>query len=420
MVPLLNHKYLHRPLAPFVHLPLPPCIAPALVTLRKTGAKHANKSVGPLRWLQANVPNGVTDEAPFADPDAHGADLPVSIHQGVGAESLEGGVRGVIRHFTRELFSSRIKPTTRLLLVNYDYSALVPAIKVREQQGRSEKVGKCRLTFDPSSTSPIPASQYQSFLRADTKRARDGIAANVAMDALSQETWSGQNPPNGIVAFYGVPSAPDLGRGEGHTERVLHLGPGAGTRDATVGGPEQIPLLHYRNGAATDGGILRHRGPNIGEAELSLVHFMVWAKKYFGQDVKRWIISSIDTDQWMIILLAMSTSKIRPSGPGMVDVAVRKGGRYYSQYIWVNRVYQSICALEDGSESAWPSAGFDGWIPSDDDKVRLFVLVYLLAGCDFLPAISGLPFEKMWELTLKSVRSEGLFPRSMFSQEGDV
>ncbi|CAN0247744.1 unnamed protein product, partial [Scytosiphon promiscuus] len=104
------------------------------------GAKHANKSVGPLRWLQANVPNGVTDEAPFADPDAHGVDLPVSIHQGVGAESLEGGVRGVIGHFTRELFSSWIKPTTRLLLVNYDYSALVPAIKVREQQGRSEKV----------------------------------------------------------------------------------------------------------------------------------------------------------------------------------------------------------------------------------------------------------------------------------------
>ncbi|CAB1100343.1 unnamed protein product [Ectocarpus sp. CCAP 1310/34] len=61
---------------------------------------------------------------------------------------------------------------------------------------------------------------------------------------------------------------------------------------------------------------------------------------------------------------------------------------------------------------------FQGWIPDDDDWVRLFVLVYLLAGCDFLPAISGLPFGTMWALTLKSVRTEGVFRTSLCVREG--
>ncbi|CAB1121071.1 unnamed protein product [Ectocarpus sp. CCAP 1310/34] len=61
---------------------------------------------------------------------------------------------------------------------------------------------------------------------------------------------------------------------------------------------------------------------------------------------------------------------------------------------------------------------FQGWIPDDDEKVRLFVLVYLLAGCDFLPAISGLPFGTMWALTLKSVRTEGVFRTYICAREG--
>lgn len=104
------------------------------------------------------MPNGFTDEVPFANPDTHGIDLTVFIHQGVGAENPERGVRGVIAHYERELFSNWLRPTTQLLMVKYDRSELVPAIKVREQQGRSTKLGECDLTFDPSSTSPIPAS----------------------------------------------------------------------------------------------------------------------------------------------------------------------------------------------------------------------------------------------------------------------
>ncbi|CAN0096134.1 unnamed protein product [Scytosiphon promiscuus] len=129
------------------------------------------------------------------------------------------------------------------------------------------------------------------------------------------------------------------------------------------------------------------------------------------------MVSSVDTDQWMIILLAMGTGKVRPRGEGEVRVTVRRvtGGR---TYILVNRVYDKVCTLRDGSETAWPADNFDGWVPCDDDKVRLFVLVYLLAGCDFLPAISGMPFEKMWTAALQSVREPGVFRKPLFLEEG--
>ncbi|CAB1099236.1 unnamed protein product [Ectocarpus sp. CCAP 1310/34] len=64
-------------------------------------------------------------------------------------------------------------------------------------------------------------------------------------------------------------------------------------------------------------------------------------------------------------------------------------------FLGMNRMFASICELQDGSESAWPPLTFRGWIPTDNDKVRLFVLTFLESGCDYLPAISGLPFDKM-------------------------
>ncbi|CAN0423990.1 unnamed protein product [Pylaiella littoralis] len=60
-------------------------------------------------------------------------------------------------------------------------------------------------------------------------------------------------------------------------------------------------------------------------------------------------------------------------------------------------------------------------MPHDNDRVvRLSVLIYLLAGCDFLPAMSGLPFEIMWVVALQSVRVETVFKRPLFLQEGEV
>ncbi|CAN0380650.1 unnamed protein product [Pylaiella littoralis] len=58
--------------------------------------------------------------------------------------------------------------------------------------------------------------------------------------------------------------------------------------------------------------------------------------------------------------------------------------------------------------------------PDENDKVRLFVLIYLLAGCDFLPAMSGLPFDKMWYFALKSVRAQGVFKDPLFVKDDEV
>lgn len=124
----------------------------------------------------------------------------------------------------------------------------------------------------------------------------------------------------------------------------------------------------------------------------------------------------------MIILLAMSVRHIRAAGDGRwgeVRTSVRKVVGGVPHYVFVNKGYEAIVGLEDGGESAWPVVGCTAecWIADDDDKLRLFVLVYLLARVAiFSPAISGLPFHKMWEAAFKSVR-EGLFINSVFVED---
>ena len=250
------------------------------------------------------------------------------------------------------------------------------------------------------------------------KQARGGIADALAEAFLDEERWTGPNRPKGDAAFYGVGAGVDPGLTSGHGA----MGAGGNAEDGTgaQAGVSEIPLLHLRKGMAADGGVHRERGPDIGEVELSIVHFIVWAEKYFKAKITEWLVYSVDTDQWMIILLAMSTGFLKATDEGCVKVTVEKRVGRESTYIYVNRVFDAIGNLRDGSESAWPAAGFQGWIPDAYEKVRLFVLTYLLAGCDFLPAISGLGFEKMWECALKSVRAEGVFDSSIFFQDDGV
>eukprot|EP00752_Nemacystus_decipiens_P013343 g11813.t1 len=75
--------------------------------------------------------------------------------------------------------------------------------------------------------------------------------------------------------------------------------------------------------------------------------------------------------------------------------AVEKRVGKESTYLYVSRVFEAIRDQKDGSESAWPGASFKGWNPDENEKVRLLVLVYLLAGGDFLPTMSGLGFERI-------------------------
>ncbi|CAB1106379.1 unnamed protein product [Ectocarpus sp. CCAP 1310/34] len=315
-----------------------------------------------------------------------------------------------------------------LLLVCYDRAPLVPAIKGREQSGRTDKIGGYPLSFDPTSTDAIPPSQYQSWLRDSQKAARDGIAAHLAVDIFDDKRWTGDCTPNGVVAFYGVggeaglrtsdaanpavssgggvqggpATSPEIPAPVGSVENSTVRSGGDGTEEGGVPTvAKEDPLLHYRRGA--DRSVQRERGLNIGEAELSLVHFIVWAKKYWGRNSENWLVTSVDTDQWMIILLAMRTGFLKASGEGAVEVTVQMVVGGDPKYIWVNRVFASISGLRDSDES-----------------VSLFVLVYLLAGCDFLPAMTGLPFGTMWALALKSVRTEGVFRTSIFVRKGGI
>ncbi|CAN0556436.1 unnamed protein product [Ectocarpus sp. 12 AP-2014] len=104
-------------------------------------------------------------------------------------------------------------------------------------------------------------------------------------------------------------------------------------------------LLHFRNGNDSIPGVERQRGPDIGEAELSVIHFIVWAKKYWGKSFDKWIVSSVDTDLWMIILLAMTTGWLRPRGEGAVDVTVQRVVGGETKFLWMNRVFASICEV---------------------------------------------------------------------------
>ncbi|CAN0247626.1 unnamed protein product [Pylaiella littoralis] len=339
-------------------------------------------------------------------------DLPVSIHQGVRPLDLEKGSLGVIAYFVGELYPKWLMER-ELLLVSYDRAVLVPVIKEHEQAGRTMKIGECARVFDPLSEEPTPTSQYQPWLRSDPKAPRDGIAANLAMKVLADKMWSEDNGRDRTIAFCGVCSEP----GE---EESIETGFSAETLSGGEAGDcvEEEPLLHFRNGAAP--GVRRQRGPDIGEAKLSLVHFIVQAKRYWGKDFDKWLVTSVDTDEWMIILLAMSTGKIKPQGPGTVEVTVQRIVGGVPRFLWVNRSFAKICELEAGIESAWPAAGFGGWTPDKNEKVRLFVLIYLLAGCDFLPAMSGLPFDKMWAFALKSVRAQGVFKNPLFVKDDEV
>ncbi|CAB1106684.1 unnamed protein product [Ectocarpus sp. CCAP 1310/34] len=270
---------------------------------------------------------------------AHGVDLPVSIHQGVHPEHLEKGTAGIIDYFKKQLLSKWLK-STKLLVVCYDRQELVPAIKGHEQLGRTEKLGECSRTFDPKSTDPVPSLQCGSWLRADGVNAED-----VGLD-------------------------------------------GVGSRMALA---ETVLLLHFRNGTGPIPDVERHRGPDIREAELCVIHFIARAKAYWGKKFDKWVVSSEDTDLWTIILLAMTTGWLTPRGEGTVDLTVHwvVGGE--TKFLWMNRKFVRICELQDGSESAWPPLTFRSWRPTDADKV----------------------------LALKSVRTEGLFDKPLFFEDQD-
>ena len=123
-------------------------------------------------------------------------------------------------------------------------------------------------------------------------------------------------------------------------------------------------------------------------------------------ELRNWLVISVDTDQWMIILLAMGTGKIVAEGPDAVNVTVARHVRSTVEYIHVNRIFQVIAKLTEIREHAgWPSELLT-WLDNGAMAV-LFVVMFVLSGCDFLPAIvkhqdeqngPGSVVEKGWKL----------------------
>ena len=130
---------------------------------------------------------------------------------------------------------------------------------------------------------------------------------------------------------------------------------------------------------------------------------MVHSKNYWGKRSSKSLASSADTDLWIVVLLGMSCGHIFPLGE-------RGGGSDgAASGVWGYQIPPGELSvqgnLQDGSEPTWLDAelsrGPDDELSSrrldDTAKVRLFVLVYLWAGCESLPTISKLPFLRMWD-----------------------
>ena len=169
----------------------------------------------------------------------------------------------------------------------------------------------------------------------------------------------------------GGPLPPPVGLG---TVLLDTAGVGGGMagdrRDDSCGGRED--LLHWRVG----------QGVDVGEAEISAIHFLVHSEKNWGKRFSKWLISSVDNHLWMIVLLRMSCGRIVPLGAGEVEVTVQQVEGGGTRYLPMNRVYRDIYQSQDGSEPAWPEAelssrsddGLSSWCPDGTAKVCFFAL----------------------------------------------
>ena len=148
--------------------------------------------------------------------------------------------------------------------------------------------------------------------------------------------------------------------------------------------------------------------PCLSNGEVSTVYFIMNHNRYFKLERNGWCRLSVDADQWMIILLAMGTGIITLDRDDAFDVTVTQHVKSCTEYIHVNRVYQAIVGLTESGEHA-------GWSPAlppcldDGAKSILFVLVFVLNGCDSLPSIVNCAFPAIWKSMLGGLTIKKFF-----------
>lgn len=97
-------------------------------------------------------------------------------------------------------------------------------------------------------------------------------------------------------------------------------------------------------------GVHRKCGTAISEAELSIGLVIVWATKHSDMKFGKSLITSVDTDEGLIILLEMSTRKIEARFPGAVPVAEQRTVSDVTRFLLVTWAFPNIGQVEDGSK----------------------------------------------------------------------
>ena len=157
---------------PFPFLIPHPTIYSVSCTKRTAAAKHANKSVGPTKWLEVHGQDAA-GSSEYHSVKGRAIDFPVFIHQGRHHGDLEGGAEGVTKIFVADVRKIR-QAFDGALVVGYDTRNLVTLIKDREQTGRTTAAGESgEKVFDRHSNTPILPSRFTSWLQENGKAARD-------------------------------------------------------------------------------------------------------------------------------------------------------------------------------------------------------------------------------------------------------
>lgn len=147
------------------------------------------------------------------------------------------------------------------------------------------------------------------------------------------------------------------------------------------------------------------------------MHFAFHHANVAGCDAHNFLITSHDTDVVIVGVLAQACGHIGPNTAGPESLQVRQSTKGGGNFVDVNRVYQAIC-----SNVPWKQdeQHIPDWFVSDEAKAILFVLVYFLAGCDFLPAFYNMPFPRMFSLVVETVCTPGLFDEAVVESKLDA
>lgn len=152
-----------------------------------------------------------------------------------------------------------------------------------------------------------------------------------------------------------------------------------------------------------------HAGQNSAWRRFTPYILLVHCEQYRRKRLLKWYIPSVDTDVWTIVFLEISCARIVHISEGAVEVMVRQVVGGSTRYLVVNSVYIIIRQLKDKRQSPGSDDRFCSGCLDDTAKVRLFVLDHISAGFTFPPAITKLPFLRMWDFDMKSMSSPGLF-----------